>query len=116
MGTVAAISRYPVKSMLGETLLSVAVTHRGLSGDRTHAVLDDAGAVGSTKHPRKWQQLLDCRSRLTDDGTVQVELPDGTALPAGDPELDALLSSPLRRGPARAQPGPTGRRGRTSSG
>ena len=97
MGTVAALWRYPVKSMLGETLVSVAVTHAGLSGDRTHAVLDDTGAIGSAKHPRKWGQLLDCRSRLTDGGAVQVELPDGTTLPVGDPDLDARLSKLLGR-------------------
>ncbi|MFJ8009485.1 MOSC domain-containing protein [Streptomyces fagopyri] len=97
MGTVAALCRYPVKSMLGETLLSAAVTHAGLTGDRTHAVLDDTGTIGSAKHPRKWGQLLDCRSRLTDDGAVHVELPDGTTLAVGDPELDARLSKLLGR-------------------
>ncbi|SER11080.1 hypothetical protein SAMN04487983_101186 [Streptomyces sp. yr375] len=97
MGTVAALYRYPVKSMLGETVPSVAVTHAGLSGDRTYAVLDDTGAVGSAKHPRKWGQLLDCRSRSTEDGAVRVELPDGTILPVEDPELDARLSKLLGR-------------------
>lgn len=97
MGTVSALARYPVKSMLGETLLSVDVTHSGLSGDRTHAVLDDTGAIGSAKHPRKWGQLLDCRSRLTDDGAVQVELPDGATFPVGDRDLDARLSKLLGR-------------------
>ncbi|WP_327312084.1 MOSC domain-containing protein [Streptomyces sp. NBC_01235] len=97
MGTVTALARYPVKSMLGEPLRSVAVTRTGLSGDRTHAVLDDAGAIGSVKHPRKWGQLLDCRSRLTDDGAVQVELPDGVTFPVGDSGLDARLSELLGR-------------------
>lgn len=97
MGTVTALYRYPVKSTLGEALSSVVVTHAGLSGDRTHAVLDETGAIGSAKHPRKWGHLLGCRSRVADDDTVEVELPDGTALTVGDRDLDARLSELLGR-------------------
>ncbi|MFE2070054.1 MOSC domain-containing protein [Streptomyces sp. NPDC059467] len=97
MGTVAALYRYPVKSMLGEAVIAVAVTEGGLSGDRVYAVLDGTGAVGSAKHPRKWGALLRCRSRLDESGVVRVVLPDGTALPVEDPELDAQLSKLLGR-------------------
>ncbi|MFG2949648.1 MOSC domain-containing protein [Streptomyces adustus] len=97
MGTVAALYRYPVKSMLGETVSAVAVTGSGLSGDRIYAVLDETGAVGSAKHPRKWGELLRCRGRMDDSGTVRVVLPDGTDLPAQDRELDLLLSKLLGR-------------------
>ncbi|MFF3604339.1 MOSC domain-containing protein [Streptomyces sp. NPDC002463] len=96
MGTVAAVRRYPVKSMLGEALVSVMVTRAGLSGDRSHAVLDETGAIGSVKHPRKWGPLLGCRSRLA-EGTVAVELPDGVIRAVGDPDLDARLSKLLGR-------------------
>lgn len=34
MGTVVAIWRYPVKSMMGEELNAVDVTLRGVAGDR----------------------------------------------------------------------------------
>lgn len=97
MGTVTALRRYPVKSMLGEALTSVAVTERGLRGDRVSAVLDETGTVGSAKHPRKWGPLLRCRSRLTSTDTVVVELPDGIVLSAGDTDLDARLSKLLGR-------------------
>lgn len=97
MGTVTALRRYPVKSMLGEALTTVWVAEEGLSGDRVFAVLDEAGAVGSAKHPRKWEPLLRCRSRLTGPGTARVELPDGSALRAGAAELDARLSDLLGR-------------------
>lgn len=97
MATVKALHRYPVKSMLGETLTETAVTERGLHGDRVAAVLDETGAVGSAKHPRKWGRLLTCHSRLADSGTVVVELPDGTALSVGDPDLDARLTELLGR-------------------
>ncbi|MBD0742236.1 MOSC domain-containing protein [Streptomyces sp. CBMA152] len=96
IGTVAALRRYPVKSMLGEDLASVVVTQAGLSGDRTHAVLDEAGAVGSAKHPRKWGRLLGCRSRIADD-TVEVELPDGVIRTVDDPDVDTRLSKLLER-------------------
>ncbi|MFJ8490032.1 MOSC domain-containing protein [Streptomyces sp. NPDC094038] len=97
MGTVAALYRYPVKSMLGEAVIAVTVTETGFSGDRIYAVLDETGAVGSAKHPRKWGALLRCRSRLDDSGTVRVVLPDGTALPVEDPQLDVQLSELLGR-------------------
>ncbi|MCX3292402.1 MOSC domain-containing protein [Streptomyces sp. NEAU-H22] len=97
MGTVAGLWRYPVKSTLGEALESVAVTHAGLSGDRTHAALDETGAIGSAKHPRKWGRLLCCRSRVVDGDTVEVELPDGASFTVGDPELDTRLSTLLGR-------------------
>ncbi|MFD8307829.1 MOSC N-terminal beta barrel domain-containing protein [Streptomyces sp. NPDC059690] len=50
MGTVAALYRYPVKSMLGEAVIAAAVTERGFAGDRVYAVLDDAGARRAPTH------------------------------------------------------------------
>lgn len=47
MGTVAALYRYPVKSTLGESLLSVTVTPAGLTGDRSFAVMDDGARSGA---------------------------------------------------------------------
>ncbi|MGW0884240.1 MOSC domain-containing protein [Streptomyces sp. NPDC002671] len=108
---MTALRRYPVKSMLGEDLDSVRVTDGGLYGDRAYAVLDETGAVGSAKHPRKWGPLLRCRSRLTETGVPRVELPDGTSLAADDPELDVRLSELLDRkvSLATATPGERGR-------
>ena len=40
VGSVAALWRYPVKSMMGEELNSSQVTDRGLAGDRQFAVVD----------------------------------------------------------------------------
>ncbi|MEW2269053.1 MOSC domain-containing protein [Streptomyces griseofuscus] len=96
-GTVTALRRYPVKSMLGEALTAVRIGERGLAGDRMFAVLDAGGAIGSAKHPRKWAPLLRCHGRLTGPGAVRVELPDGTVLSAGAAELDARLSDLLGR-------------------
>ena len=44
LGNVAAIRRYPVKSMLGEDLQAVTLTASGLDGDRTVAVIDQQPA------------------------------------------------------------------------
>ena len=55
VGSVAALWRYPVKSMMGEELNSSQVTERGLAGDRQFAVVDrTTGKVGGAKNPRKW--------------------------------------------------------------
>ncbi|MCX5387078.1 MOSC domain-containing protein [Streptomyces sp. NBC_00083] len=97
MGTVTALRRYPVKSMLGEAGREMRVTEHGLAGDRAYAVLDATGAVGSVKHPRKWGGLLACRSSWDGAGAPRVELPDGTTLHAGDAELDLRLSTLLGR-------------------
>jgi uncharacterized protein len=41
-GSVVALWRYPVKSMMGEELNSTEVTERGLLGDRQFAIVDRA--------------------------------------------------------------------------
>ena len=51
VGSIAALWRYPVKSMMGEELNSVEVTVRGLLGDRAHALVDPSnGKVASAKN------------------------------------------------------------------
>ena len=48
--SVAALWRYPVKSMAGEELDGADVTASGLHGDRAYALVDRAtGRVGSAK-------------------------------------------------------------------
>jgi len=93
---VVGLHRYPVKSMLGESLTAVPVTSRGLDGDRRFAVIDEAGAVGSAKHPAKWGRLLGL-SAHTRDGIVHVTLPGDDPLPAGSCLLDERLSKLLGR-------------------
>ncbi len=54
IGTVGELRRYPVKSMLGETLERAEVRTRGLSGDRVCALIDaETGRVASAKMPRR---------------------------------------------------------------
>ena len=59
VGSLLRIRRYPVKSMLGEDLDGAEVTQRGISGDRTHALIDaETGKICSAKNPRLWAGLL----------------------------------------------------------
>ena len=57
--TIAAIHRYPVKSMQGEALQRATLDERGVVGDRAYALLDvETGIVASAKVPKRWDQLL----------------------------------------------------------
>ncbi len=68
VGSVAALWRYPVKSMMGEELNSSAVTDRGLLGDRQFAVVDRAtGKVAGAKNPKKWGNFFDLVTTGQDD-------------------------------------------------
>ena len=59
VGTVRALWRFPVKSMLGEQLDVVEVGEGGIVGDRAYAVRDrETGKVASAKHPKLWPGLL----------------------------------------------------------
>lgn len=56
---IVALWRYPVKSMLGESLASMVVDDQGAEGDRGLALVDVAtGRVATAKHPRLWRGLL----------------------------------------------------------
>jgi uncharacterized protein YcbX len=84
VGTVAEIRRYPVKSLLGETLPVADVVAGGIAGDRALALIDAAtGRVATAKHPRLWRSLLQF-SAATEPAGVVIALPDGTTVGAGD--------------------------------
>ncbi len=105
LGSVAALWRYPVKSMLGEELESVDVTERGFVGDRGYALVDVfTGKVASAKHPRKWARLLECRAayiepprRLERLPPVRIWLPDGSQIDSSHTDINQALSSTLGR-------------------
>lgn len=68
--------RYPVKSLQGEQLDSVAVTGDGLEGDRRFAIYDVETGFGLTA--RRVPELLFASARLRDGGGVDITLPDGS--------------------------------------
>lgn len=94
---VENLCRYPVKSMLGESVDRLFVDERGAAGDRRLALLDAAtGHVASAKQARLWRRLLQCTAR-GDSGGVSIAFPDGTRVAADDPQADELLSRLLGR-------------------
>jgi uncharacterized protein len=98
--TVEAVFRYPVKSMLGTRIEQAEVLASGLVADCGWALVDlQTGKVASAKQPRLWRSLLQLRAehhkgadRSDPAGAVTITLPDGTAVRAGDPGTDEVLS------------------------
>jgi uncharacterized protein len=104
-GSVVALWRYPVKSMMGEELNAAEVTEGGLLGDRAYALVDSSdGKIASAKNPRKWLSLFDFRAALADVPRtgmtmppVRITLPDGTVLRSEQPDIHQILSTVLQR-------------------
>jgi uncharacterized protein YcbX len=103
VGTVQALWRYPVKSMLGDSPGRLDVDPRGIRGDRAYALWDHAsGRVASAKNPRLWRGLLAYRARFREEPTPAGPLPpvliapredDGSAgLCSGDDAVDTFFS------------------------
>ena len=104
VGAVAALWRYPVKSMRGEMLSEARISERGLEGDRAMALIDrETGKVASAKHPRLWAGLLACQASLQRDHrcvglpVVRITLPDGQEIVTGRDDVDRWLSDFLGR-------------------
>ena len=111
VGHVAALWRYPLKSMLGERLERLEVEARGVVGDRGYALWDGAlQRVASAKNPRLWGDLLAYRARYMAEPhsgeplpPLEVEGPlDGPeapprALRSDDPALLECLSQRFGR-------------------
>ena len=99
LGTVAALRRYPVKSMLGEGVDASDVTFTGLAGDRRLAVLSrTTGKIASAKLPRLWRDLLTLSATAGEgaaEGSVRITLPEGKTVWSDDPDVDAVLSGLL---------------------
>ena len=112
IGVVAAIHRYPVKSMMGEELNATRVGTKGLLGDRVFSLADPAtGKVASAKNPSKWPALFSYRAAFTrplDNGALppaQITFPDGSSLSTEDNQIESKLSASLGK-PVRLLAGP----------
>ena len=100
VGTVRALWRFPVKSMLGEEADAVDLRDGGFVGDRAYAVRDrQTGKVASAKHPKLWPNLFACRAAFVEPPrpanelpAVRIELADGTAVMSDAADVDAVLS------------------------
>jgi len=97
--------RYPVKSMMGEELFLAQVSDRGIFGDRSYAILDQAdGNIATAKNPRKWPTLFTFQAKLPEvinehdtKSTVHITLPDGTTVTSELGDVDQQLSKALNR-------------------
>ncbi|MGB3581510.1 MAG: MOSC domain-containing protein [Roseiarcus sp.] len=104
-GSVVALRRYPVKSMMGEELNAVEVSEVGLLGDRAYAIVDVSdGKIASAKNPRKWPDLFCFRAAFVDPPQsgakippVRITLPDGTVVTSDQMDISEILSRALSR-------------------
>jgi MOSC domain-containing protein len=100
VGTIGALWRFPVKSMLGEELDAADLSEDGIVGDRAYALRDrETGKVASAKHPKLWPNLLACRARFVDPPSLgnelppaRIELADGNSVLSDAADVDAVLS------------------------
>ena len=101
VGSVARLWRFPVKSMGGERLQEVAVTERGVLGDRAYGLIDTGtGRVASAKSVKLFPDLFRCAAafvepprRNGDMPAVQITLPDGTSVRSDSGDVDRVLSA-----------------------
>jgi uncharacterized protein YcbX len=93
IGRLAAVHRYPVKSLSGETLDEAHLDARGLVGDRLWSVRDPDGKFGSGKSSRRFRRMDGLLALTAEyDGDVPVvTFPDGRRLSPGA-ALDEALS------------------------
>jgi uncharacterized protein len=101
LGTVAALYRYPVKSMIGETLDEAQIGWHGVDGDRRYAFLREGDPSG---FPWLTAGRLDTllRHAVERDGDqVFVRTPAGQRYAIHDPALAAELSAAFGK-PVRA--------------
>lgn len=103
VGVIKAISRYPVKSMQGESLTQATIGTGSLEGDRAWGVINtETGYVVTAK---RTGELLNASAELTPRGPL-VRLPEGMQLNGPSAETDAALSNWLAM-PVSLQPAPT---------
>lgn len=100
IGTVKALYRYPVKSMLGEQLGEMEFGRNGVIGDRAYALRDRSGRIVTAK---RTTNLLDFSSRYDSESAnaasppVTITLPNGASVRSDDPDVSAVLSDSLKR-------------------
>jgi uncharacterized protein len=105
VGKVSSLWRYPVKSMLGEQLETVAVTPTGLLGDRVYALWDrQTQRIASAKNPKKWAKLLEFQAEFVASPQTQAAMPpvrfampNGDRLTSDQSNIDNMLSQLLGR-------------------
>ncbi|HKY92340.1 MAG TPA: MOSC N-terminal beta barrel domain-containing protein [Nevskiaceae bacterium] len=104
-GTIAALWRFPVKSMSGERLEESEVTANGVVGDRAYALIDtETGKVVSAKSVKLFPNVLACKASFVEPPTrsgplppIRIALPDGTTVRSDAGDVDTRLSTHFGR-------------------
>ncbi|MFE8696110.1 MOSC domain-containing protein [Cytobacillus sp. FJAT-53684] len=97
VGTIKEIRRFPVKSILGESLSSILIDKRGFIGDRLWAIKNRSGKFGSGKTTRRFQQmagLFNYKARY-EGTTLVLTMPDGTDYRGDDAAVNEALTKLL---------------------
>ncbi len=90
VGSVAALGRYPIKSMLGEEPRELEITERGAAGDRAWALRELA--TGWIVSAKKFHRLFDFRAGYESEpaadraARITIEMPDGARIHPDDPD------------------------------
>ena len=100
VGTIQALWRFPVKSMLGEEIDEADLSGEGVAGDRAFAVRDQTtGKVASAKHPKLWPNMFACRAAFVEPPRAGEELPavrialaGGRSVMSDASDIDGVLS------------------------
>jgi len=102
VGSVGALYRFPVKSMMGEELNAATVGSKGIVGDRLFALSDpETGKIASAKNPSKWPNLFAFHATYTEPLSaskvppVRITLPDGETILSDAANVSEVLSETL---------------------
>ena len=96
MGDVLSeIWRYPVKSMIGQSVDTAVLGPLGLDGDRGWATRDEVR--GGIRGAKKIGELMLFAARYVDGigGVVEITLPDGTTTRTDEPDVNERVSAAL---------------------
>lgn len=99
VATIAEIRRYPVKSMLGESLDAVEIGSEGLPGDRCWAVRDEER--GGIRGAKRFGGLMKLAARFPEapaasgSSPAEVVFEDGSVAGTGDDDIAARIGAAL---------------------
>lgn len=98
VGSVCALWRYPVKSVLGEQIRSASLTSAGIELDRAFAIVDvESGKVASAKRPQLWRRMLELSVAGGSGDAIAIRFPNGETVGVTEPGVDEKLSAFLGR-------------------
>jgi hypothetical protein len=102
VGTIEALWRYPVRSVLGEALQTATLGKFGVVGDRSYSIVDasEFAMVSAAISARKWSALVGVRAAFVTEPSldavpplVRLTFPDGEELLSDSAELAARLTA-----------------------